>query len=158
MNAAEFADARVRQDKRAGRCPFCGEPGWITGDGHWCVHYAGTFDTLGRSVPCYPFLAQDPFGRFAKAVAQIVHMAEAERASALGALTPRARRLVTAALTYPQPIDFWQDFIPHEVLFVEVAEAPMSTIYISLFVADREREKQRLATMVQQTLAELGDS
>ena len=157
MNAAEFTDAQAQGDRRAGRCPFCGEPGWITGDGAWCAHYAGTYDTIGASVSCYPFLEQEPFRRFAKAVAQIAAATEPEQVTMLQGISPRSRRLVTAALTYPDPIDFWQDFIPYEVLFMETDEVVFRTTYISLFVADLERAKQRLATMVQQALGELDD-
>jgi hypothetical protein len=156
MNAQDFAEASHQEDKRAGRCPFCGAPGWITGDRDWCAHYAGTFDTLGDASPCYPFLQQEPFLEFHKAMNQIVGMTAEERGSLLATCSSKSRHIVNAALTYPEPLDFWRDFVPHELLFVETGKAPHATTYISLFVADLEEEKKRLVARVSHFLRETG--
>jgi hypothetical protein len=156
MNAPEFSKALERNDKRAGCCPFCGEPGWITGDANWCSHYAGTFDIQGAAAPCYPFLAQEPFCKFVAAMIQIARLTAAERAILLESCSPRSRQVVLAALTYPEPLDFWRDYVPHEILFVETGETHCKTTYVSLFVADLDLEKKHLVTTVQRVLHETG--
>jgi hypothetical protein len=34
-----------------GFCPFCGQPGWITGDDNWCYHYVGTSNGYSAAGP-----------------------------------------------------------------------------------------------------------
>jgi len=34
-----------------GFCPFCGKPGWITGDDDWCEHYIGASNCRSAAGP-----------------------------------------------------------------------------------------------------------
>ena len=155
MHAPNFVDDLKHGDERLGRCPFCGQPGLITGNGEWCAHYAGTFDTHEDSPSCYPFLQQEPFCTFCTVINRIAGMTSAEQACYLAQISSKSRSVVNAALIYPEPLDFWRDFVPHELLFVEMVKAPHAPTYVSLFVADLENEKEHLVTMVRRVLHEL---
>jgi hypothetical protein len=140
-------------DERVGECPFCGAPGWITGDDEWCAHYMGSVDDLdSKRSACDPLEGCEALLRFSGVVNRLSHELTKDEISGFAKLSPASRELLAIAKNYAS--HFWERLIPVKTLHADVSSTLYDTSYTSYFTADRQHALSHAEAMVERAWTE----
>lgn len=142
-----------KDDKRVGKCPFCGMPGWIVGDEEWCEHYIGSDDLFNGTDPYFPIIAGEPFETLIGLVKNLEEKDKTFIQNVLDHLSNNDRELVQAAMDLSD--SFWKQFLVYEVLEAELSETLFDTVYYAYFVSSYSEAQTMLDARVYSALKAL---
>lgn len=140
-----------------GFCPFCEQPGWITGDDEWCEHYIGTSDSKSAAGPLgvsvFPIIQELPiYQQLENKITEYKELTCDKQKTFLKRIPPKYRvylqNIVENDWLPTAFLDFFHDF---EYLDCECDGPEYTEHCVSFFVKDQSKlhkEITRIFTIV----------